>query len=584
MTDVSDGWPFLVARGRHSGFRTILAPPFLVEASLHHLLAESTGIADMGPDGSRIVNRDAAELGPISIGYTSRRVDAADAGATGQPPTDEHGRPLEIVYGIVSRNLIRGPLDAADLHTAGEQALKSYRAFLDAEDRHAVERSTAFALVTPIEARPADTDPADGGGTPPVARRPRPSRPTLIALAAAVLMLGGGIVLAVAPGTRVVRIYSSLPLHGPERMRSQDIERGMRLALAQAGGKAGAFAVTYESLDDSTAAARGWTAAAVRANAARAARDDDAGVYIGELSSAASAAAIPILSRARFAQISPANTALGLTRSELEAGERVPAGPYAEGFRNYARIVPRDTVQGEALAITMRRDGCTRVAVVRDRSFEARGLTRAIGRAATERGLRRVAEETVATPTAARGRSLATRIARAGPDCVAFGGATTTIAVGLFEALASRLPGARLYGGDGLAKPSFTNPDQGGLRPRTAARVRVTLPALGLAALGEPGRRFRADFAHAYGIRRPPDPYAVYGYEAMLLALAAIERSGTGERADIVRALFATQDRASVIGRYSIDRYGDTTTTAYALYAIRDGRPVFERVIDTAQR
>jgi branched-chain amino acid transport system substrate-binding protein len=44
----------------------------------------------------------------------------------------------------------------------------------------------------------------------------------------------------------------------------------------------------------------------------------------------------------------------------------------------------------------------------------------------------------------------------------------------------------------------------------------------------------------------------------MRLALDAIERSGTGEKADVLEALFATKDRQSALGTYSIDENGDT--------------------------
>ena len=76
-----------------------------------------------------------------------------------------------------------------------------------------------------------------------------------------------------------------------------------------------------------------------------------------------------------------------------------------------------------------------------------------------------------------------------------------------------------------------------------------------------------------------PDPYAIYGYEAMSLALDAIERSKTGEKADIMKALFATKDRASVLGTYSIDENGDTTLTDYGVYAVKDGELKFDKTI-----
>ena len=65
----------------------------------------------------------------------------------------------------------------------------------------------------------------------------------------------------------------------------------------------------------------------------------------------------------------------------------------------------------------------------------------------------------------------------------------------------------------------------------------------------------------------------------MRLALDAIERSGTGEKADILAALFDTTDRSSVLGTYSIDENGDTTLTDYGVYTVDDGELVFDSTI-----
>ena len=95
------------------------------------------------------------------------------------------------------------------------------------------------------------------------------------------------------------------------------------------------------------------------------------------------------------------------------------------------------------------------------------------------------------------------------------------------------------------------------------------------------GQEFFKQFTEKYGVDNP-DPYAIYGYEAMSLALDAIERSGTGEKADIKKALFETKDRASVLGTYSIDENGDTTLTDYGVYSIKDGELEFDQTIKAA--
>ncbi len=90
------------------------------------------------------------------------------------------------------------------------------------------------------------------------------------------------------------------------------------------------------------------------------------------------------------------------------------------------------------------------------------------------------------------------------------------------------------------------------------------LPVAAAVELPPDGQDFFKDYGEKYG-DKTPDPYSIYGYESMRLALDAIERSETGEKADIVKALFDTKDRESVLGTYSIDDNGDTSLTDRSL-------------------
>ena len=72
--------------------------------------------------------------------------------------------------------------------------------------------------------------------------------------------------------------------------------------------------------------------------------------------------------------ISPANTAVGLTTDEPGANPGEPDKYYPTGTRNYARIVPKDTIQGAALATLMKEDGCTKVQLTNDKEVYGAGL------------------------------------------------------------------------------------------------------------------------------------------------------------------------------------------------------------------
>jgi hypothetical protein len=177
MPDAARGWPFLVARGRHRGYRTVLAPDFLAERNLQGVLSDSATGDGLELGRARTAEVDAPAVGPMTLCFRTERVSAADV--NGHLPgedaiaTDEHGRPLEILYGVVARGRLSGPVHDGDLGAARSQALRSYRRFLEQEDAFDVDASPAFALrgVTAM----APSAPAPPRRTPRAAPAPAPA-------------------------------------------------------------------------------------------------------------------------------------------------------------------------------------------------------------------------------------------------------------------------------------------------------------------------------------------------------------------------------------------------------------------------
>jgi branched-chain amino acid transport system substrate-binding protein len=385
---------------------------------------------------------------------------------------------------------------------------------------------------------------------------------------------------AVQPGSGNLTVYSSLPLQGGSRTQTLAMVDGIKLALKQAGGKAGNFTVKYQSLDDSTAQAGKWTPETVSQNARKVAQDSSAAVYIGEFNSGASAVSIPLLSDAKVPQISPANTAVGLTSDDPGAEKGEPDKYYPSGFRNYVRIVPKDTIQGAAIATVMKEDGCTKVAIANDKEVYGAGLGRNIESAAKAQSLNVVFNEGI-DPKAPNFRSLAAKAKSGGADCFAFSGITANGAVQIFKDFSAALPSAKLYGPDGVTDAEFVNPDKGGIPKSVGSKVKISVATLDPGSYPPEGKTFFAEYEKEYGVKNP-DPYAIYGYEAMNLALDAIKRSSSGKKEDIVKALFATKDRSSVLGTYSIDPNGDTTLTDYGIYTIDGGELKFDKTVKAA--
>jgi branched-chain amino acid transport system substrate-binding protein len=378
-------------------------------------------------------------------------------------------------------------------------------------------------------------------------------------------------------GSQTLNVYSSLPMQGSSRTQTTALVNGAKLALEQAGGKAGDFTVKYTPLDDSTAQAGSWTPEATTANARKVAQDKNAAIYIGEFNSGASAVSIPILNEGGIPQISPANTAVGLTSDEPGANPGEPDKYYPAGQRTYSRIVPKDTIQGAALATLMKQEGCTKVQMANDKEVYGAGLSKNIELAAETQSLTILANDAV-DKNAANYRSLASKAKDSGADCFVYAGITANNAVQLYKDFAAALPTAKLYGPDGVAESGFVDPKEGGIPADVAKRVKVTVATLSPDEYPPEGQKFFDEFTAKYG-EKNPDPYAIYGYEAMSLALDAIKRAGSADRAAILKAIFATKDRVSVLGTYSIDENGDTTLTDYGVYAVADGNLKFDQTI-----
>jgi branched-chain amino acid transport system substrate-binding protein len=387
---------------------------------------------------------------------------------------------------------------------------------------------------------------------------------------------GGGGDGASGGGGKTLTIYSSMPLQGAGGPQSRSVVNGMKLALAQNHDKAGKFKIKYVSLDNSTAQVGSWTPEATSANARKAALDPDTAVYLGEFNSGAAVVSIPILNAAGVPMISPANTAVGLTTKDPGATPGEPEKYYPTGKRTYVRVVARDSIKGPAMVSVMKEDGCTKVQLTNDKEVYGAGLAQAIVIAAKREGLDIISNEGI-DKNSPNYRSLAQRAKAAGADCFAYSGVTQNNAVQLFKDFAAALPGAKLYGPDGTCESGFIN-TKTGIPAGVAARYKCTSPTLPKSELPPQGKAFFVAYAQKFG-DTAPDPYSIYGYESMQLALDAIRRSKTGEKADIVKALFATRNRSSALGTYSIDANGDTTLTEMALDGVENGQLKFIKVI-----
>ena len=414
-------------------------------------------------------------------------------------------------------------------------------------------------------------------------RRLAPALAALAALAAAGCSSSGTGGTAATTSGSTVDVYSSLPMQGSSSAQTIPMVNGIKLALSEAHDKAGDLNVKYTELDDSTAAAGKWDPTQTAANAREAATDSKAVYYIGEFNSGASEVSIPILNAAGLTQVSPANTYVGLTTNLPGSAAGEPQKYYPSGTRNYLRIVPIDSIQAASDLMAMKQAGCSKVAVANDKEAYGTGLATLLE---LEKGMYgvNIVSNTGIDPTAANFRSYASTIASQGANCFFFSGIVSNGAVQITKDVNAALPAAKVFGGDGVCTSSFTEASQGGVPASIDKLIECTVATQNLVAYPG-GKQFLAEYKAAYGVANP-DPYAIYGYEAMQLGLQTIASLGAngGNRADVLKSLFALKNTASVLGTFGFNKDGDTTLKSYGVYKVAaNGAPVFFETLTPAK-
>jgi len=225
-------WPFLVARGRREGYRTLLAPRFLIDGDLHETLSDATPSVAVGSLGR--VDLPGPGAGSLGLTYTTEEMSETgqDISAETGTWTDEHGRPLEMLYGVVARHPLSPALTLEDLHGARQEALQAYRRFLTDEDGFAVCESRSMLLpgepappTAPRMPEPPRPSAAPPRAAPPRAEPPRPTAAPRRHRAAAALVAAAAVIAALliwmlaapgGPAKPVVTIVSAsaTPLNG----------------------------------------------------------------------------------------------------------------------------------------------------------------------------------------------------------------------------------------------------------------------------------------------------------------------------------------------------------------------------------
>lgn len=382
--------------------------------------------------------------------------------------------------------------------------------------------------------------------------------------------------IVAAPGAQTsgnITIYSSLPRTGSSKDQTITLENAMQMALddfTKGTGKVGNFTIKYEKLDDASASKGQWDPDVEKANAQKAVNDPDAMVYLGTYNSGASKISVPILNAASMVQISPAATYPGLTKNisgVTEANE--PGVYYPNKTRNFFRVVVTDDLQGPAdVAFAADTLKARNFYVIDDSQSYGKGLADAFAKEVQKRGLN-VAGRVAINGRESDYRELARQIRKANPDFIFFGGIAQQQPGRLVSDIRAVGITVPFMGGDGLNNPAFVK--EGGVAGEGAYSSISGVPVNQLPAKGQD---FLARYQQKFGA---PSNYTIYAYEAMTVALSAIQKANVKDRAAILAAVAGTRDFDGVIGKWSFDQNGDTTLSDFAVYQIADGQLVYKQ-------
>ncbi len=358
-----------------------------------------------------------------------------------------------------------------------------------------------------------------------------------------------------ASSAKTVKIISSLPMTGASRTQTVEIVNSIKMAVEET--KIPNVTVTYEALDDATAAKGSWDAAQEAENARKAINDKSVVAYIGTYNSGAAKVSIPLLNQAGLVMVSPANTYPGLTKPGKGESDE-PNKYFPSGKRTYSRVVPADDIQGAVGAVWAKDLGAKNVYIVHDTELYGKGIADVFRAKAKEIGLTEKGYE--GAQKADNYRALANKIKDSGADFVYYGGIVDNNPAVLAKDLKAVAPNVKLMGPDGINCSEF-------LKQAGPAGEGVYSTFGGVPPEKYTGKA--AEWLKSYDAKfsnKNPNPYAIYGYEAAKVVLVAIAKAGdkADDRATVLANVMGTKDYDGVLGKWSFDANGDTTLTQFS--------------------
>lgn len=350
---------------------------------------------------------------------------------------------------------------------------------------------------------------------------------------------------SVSGGT--ITIAASYPLTGDSAQYGIGTQQGLKLAVDEvnsSGGIAGKQLVLKE-FDDKCDATEG----AQVGN--RIVSDHSIQVVVGQVCSGATNAEMPVISAAGLPDIAATASNPSLTQN---------------GWKNFSRIIPNDTVQSILLNQAAKGLGYKNIAIVYSNDDYGQQISKALKDNASKYGLNFVDEESYTPKQTSDFTPILTNVLAKHPDAVILGGYYDEMGT-----LVSQSP--RVFGSTKIPFMGGAQEQQDGFLklggPASEGTMVVNL--YDVTSTSPANKSFVTNFKAKYN--EEPGYQAAYGYDNIYFLKKAIESNGGS--LDNLSAVIRKTTYDGATGHIALDSNGDDTASSGVILTVTGGKFVF---------
>ncbi|WP_448588957.1 branched-chain amino acid ABC transporter substrate-binding protein [Thermodesulfobium sp.] len=342
--------------------------------------------------------------------------------------------------------------------------------------------------------------------------------------------------------SNVIKIGFAAPLSGSQAEMGTYLKNGALMAIDKINAKGGINGKKLElvAMDDKADPKEAVSVAQ------KFAADPSIVAVIGHLNSGASIPASAIYHQAGLVMVSPSSTNPKLTE---------------QGFNNVFRVCTTDAMQGPFAAKFVKDKLKKDTAVVLDdKTAYGQGLADEFAKAFQADGGKVLMREGI-NQGDKDFTALLTKIKSVNPQVIYFGGMYPEAGQMVKQMKSLGMNKIDFVSGDGVEDPAFIKIAGADANGTYASNVGPAIEKV-------PGsKEFIDEYTKKFG--NPPGPYALFGYDAALAVITALEKAPKPDRADVLKVM-PTVSFEGMLGKTSFDSKGDTTNKILTMFVVKD--------------